>query len=223
MPMRFRALAAVPACTGLVSLALLAGSASAASTTAQPAPASTASAAALTKPYWQQLTPAQHKALAPLSSQWATITEGQKRKWLAVSENYAALPAVEQKLMHTRMAEWVGLTPQQRAQARLNFAGVRDLSADERLAKWETYKALSPEQKQALAASTAANPAGAATAIKPVAPHKLAVSPVVGKPGPKIATEPHQVARQTLLPQPPVPVVEPTATATASDTPSTEQ
>ena len=65
---------------------------------------------------------------------------------------------------------------------------------------------------------------GAAIAVKPVSPQKLTVPPVpvntVSHNGqaparhiPKIATSPHQVGANTLLPQPPAPPVAPTPVA----------
>ena len=128
-------------------------------------------------PSWAELTPPQRAALAPLAAAWATINEPQKRKWLEISRNYPRLSPLEQTTMHSRMNEWVAMTPQQRAQARLNFAKTRELSTeltpDEKKAKWETYQALSPEEKKGLAAAAVPKPAGAATAVKPVPPQKL--------------------------------------------------
>lgn len=165
-----------------------------------------------TKPEWHELTVAQQLALKPLMSNWGNISEGHKRKWLAVSQNFGTLPVAEQSRMHERMTEWAALSPLERSQARLNYAGVRELPADERLAKWQAYQALTPEQRQQLAATGGPiKPVGAATAAKPVAPQKLTLipAPVVKLPGdtstrhsPKIATAPHQVNRHTLLPQP---------------------
>ena len=79
--------------------------------------------------------------------------------------------------MHSRMVEWVGMSPQARAQARLNFAKTKELSgtlsAEEKKAKWQTYQALSQEEKRKLAEKAAPKVTGAATAIKPVAPQRL--------------------------------------------------
>jgi len=79
------------------------------------------------------------------------------------------------------MNEWVTLSPEQRAQARLNFAKTtelsRELSPEEKQAKWQAYQALGAEEKARLAAKAAPKPAGAATAVRPVAPQKLAVLP----------------------------------------------
>lgn len=176
----------------------------------------------VTKPSWSELTATQREALAPLATSWPTITVAQKRKWLALSQNFDALAMPDQRIMHRRMADWAALSTQQRAQARLNFAQARDVPAQQRVAHWETYQALSTEQKQKLAAASQTLPAGAAPAMRPVAPNKLTITPTAvqgngsvtgGKPTPRIATQAHQVDRQTLLPQTvqftvPVPFVE---------------
>lgn len=128
------------------------------------------------------------------------MNEAQKRKWLEISRNYAALTPQAQATLNSRMNEWVALSPQQRAQARLNFGKTlelsRQLTSEEKKAKWEAYQALSPEEKQKLAATASPRPSGAATAVKPVAPQKLANVPAqVGsrqalKPAPKISPLP---------------------------------
>ena len=131
---------------------------------------------------WSQLTPSQQQALAPLAPSWNTsMSDPQKRKWLEISKNYAALTPQAQATLNSRMNEWVALSPQQRAQARLNFGKTLELSkqltAEEKKAKWDDYQALSPEEKQKLAATASPKPSGAATAVKPVAPQKLATVP----------------------------------------------
>lgn len=158
------------------------------------------------KPAWQDLTPAQQQSLKPLAGPWGRLSEAQKRKWLAVSKNYPSLPATEQTKLHSRMTEWVSLSPQQRAQARLNFAETKKLSPTQKAATWQAYQALSPEEKQKLAAKAAPKPVGTAAAVKPVPPQKLAVVPVsrqTSRQAPKLATVTHAVDRNTLLPHPP--------------------
>ena len=177
------------------------------------APAAPASSAATAKvsvalpakapvfhPTWAELTPLQQQALAPLASSWnTTMSEAQKRKWLALSKNYSFLAPEDQATLNSRMNEWVALSPQQRAQARLNFGKTRELSRqltpEEKKGRWEAYQALSPEEKQKLAAKASPNPTGAATAVKPVSPQKLAiVPPLAAKPGarlePKVTVAP---------------------------------
>lgn len=134
------------------------------------------------KPAWAELTPMQQETLRPLASSWVTLSEAHKRKWLEVSKNYPALPPEGQATMHSRMSEWAALSAQQRAEARLNFAKTKELSkqltAEEKKAKWEAYQALSAEEKQKLAAKAPPRPIGAAPAVKPVPPQKLATVPV---------------------------------------------
>jgi hypothetical protein len=156
-------------------------------------------------PLWRELNPAQQQVLAPLAPKWDTVSEPQKRKWLAMSENYPKMSGAEQAKLHSRMSDWVSLSPQQRTQARLNFGEAQKIPVDDKKAKWEAYQALSAEEKRKLAAGVAKPPTTAA-AVKPVAPERLTTVP---KPRPRnevktprIAAAPNQVDHNTLLPQP---------------------
>jgi hypothetical protein len=156
-----------------------------------------------TRPLWSELTEAQRQALAPLAGKWDSVSEAQKRKWLAMSQNYPKMPQPEQAKLHSRMTEWVALSPQQRTQARLNYGNTQQISPDDKKAKWEAYQALPAEEKKKLAAG-ASKPPPTAAAIKPVPPEKLAKMPQpkpVTKP-PRIAAGVNQVDQNTLLPQP---------------------
>lgn len=156
------------------------------------------------KPHWKDLNAVQQQSLKPLAMKWNTLSEGQKRKWLEISRNYASLPPSEQAKLHSRMSEWVSLSPQQRAQARLNFAETKQLSASEKAATWEAYQALSPEERQQLATKAPRQPSGAAVAVKPTPPEKLAVVPVsrqTAKHPPRLAGATHSLDQHTLLPQ----------------------
>lgn len=157
-----------------------------------------------TRPLWTELNPTQQLALKPLAASWNTISEAQKRKWIALSQNYASLPPAEQARLHDRAAEWVALSPQQRSEARLNFGQTKALPPAEKQAKWEAYQALSDDEKKKLAEGANSRLPGAATAVKPVPRQKLAVLPPPAKdsrPTPRIAAAPHQVDPNTLLPQ----------------------
>ena len=154
---------------------------------------------------WSKLAPAAQQALKPLATHWNSLDEAQKRKWLAISRNFNALPATEQAKLHSRMTEWIALSPQQRIQARLNFAETSKVPADEKMAKWQSYQTLSQEEKRKLAASASPQPSGAAAAVKPVAPRKLATSPNARPPRGTASGIPsalHQVDQKTLLPRP---------------------
>ena len=157
-----------------------------------------------TKPLWTELTQAQRQALAPLAPKWDAVSEAQKRKWLALSQNYPGMSGAEQEKLHSRMTEWAALSPQQRTQARLNFGETKQLSPDDKKAKWEAYQALPPEEKRKLAAGAAKTPATTA-AVKPVPANKLAAVPQRKRAvkAPRIAAGPNQVDQNTLLPQPP--------------------
>ena len=172
---------------------------------APPASPTVKAAKATGGPAWAELSPAQQQSLAPLAAQWSTISEAQKRKWIALSQNYPKLSAGEQAKLHSRMTEWVALSPQQRTQARLNFADTRKIPPSDKKAKWEAYQSLTPEEKARLAAKAKPKAAGAATAVKPVPPQKLAKVPPKTTPDQKertrIAAPPHQVDHNTLLPQ----------------------
>lgn len=183
-----------------------------------PAPATPTSAklssVVATQPAWQQLTSQQQLALRPLAAQWASLPEAGKKKWLAVSKNYGSLSTAEQAKMHSRMAEWVSLSQRQRSEARLQYAQTKLLSPAEKAATWQAYQALSPEERQKLAAKAASKPAGAATAIRPVSPQKLAVVPVTRKTptrSAKVTVAREAVDQKTLLPRA-LPAPDPAAT-----------
>lgn len=160
------------------------------------------------KPEWQDLTPLQQISLKPLAANWNTLEEAQKRKWIAVAANFSALTQTEQTKMHNRMTEWVSLSYQQRAQARLNFAKTKQLTPTEKTTSWQAYQSLSPEEKQKLTLAPKPKLAGAAISPKPVSPQKLATVPVTA-PTPtqpsKTHTSHQEVNRVTLLPHSKVP------------------
>ncbi len=168
----------------------------AASSAAQPPAGKAAAAPSLGGPGWTELSAVERDILKPLASSWNALTPGHKSKWRQMAKSYPALPVEEQLKMQGRMKEWVALSPQQRNQARLNFAKTKELSKEltpeEKKAKWQAYQALSEEEKRKLAAKAPAKPVGAAATAKPVAPQKLATVPSPAdkpkaKPAPKIA------------------------------------
>jgi hypothetical protein len=156
-------------------------------------------------PTWTELSPAQKQALEPLAVTWSRLGEAHKRKWLAVSSNFPTMPPGEQARLHSRMAEWAALSPQQRTQARLNFAEAQTLPTDDKRAKWEAYQALPAEEKSKLAAGAGKPVPPTAAAVQPVPAQKLANGPKPRKPdtrNPRIAVAPDKIDHNTLLPQP---------------------
>lgn len=176
--------------------------------TAQAAPGSashpsSSKVASATKPQWSELTAEQQQALQPLAAHWHTLSTGHKRKWLALSRNYANMSADDRTTLHSRMIEWAALSNQQRAQARLNFAEVKSVPADERKAKWEQYQALSEEEKRRLAERAPTKPRGAAVPVRPVPAQKLVTVPAVtptGQHTPRILLAPPVSAAASATP-----------------------
>ena len=217
-----RAALAWVACASLASVAALAQTAPPAPRPAPPVASAAASAAShpasatrgvksaapprvANGPLWRELSSGQQQALSPLAGQWDTLSEAQKRKWIALSANFPKLSGEEQAKLHSRMSEWVSLSAQQRTMARLSYGETRKLSPDDKKAKWEAYQALPPEEKKKLAATAPNKTPTTAAAVRPVPREKLATLPKSrpepdAKP-PRIAAAPHQVDHNTLLPQ----------------------
>lgn len=169
---------------------------SAAPAAAASAPAKTVVSQVFSSQNWADLTPVQRDILQPLAPTWSSLSPTHKRKWLQMAKSYPRLSTEEQSKIQGRMKEWVALSPQQRAQARLNFATTqelsKELSAEEKKAKWQAYQSLSEEEKKKLAAKAPPKRLGAAPAPKPVPSQKLATVPSnadkqKARPAPKIA------------------------------------
>ena len=104
---------------------------------------------------WSSLSADQKQALQPLASRWSQLQPEQQRKWIAVSANYKQLSPREQERLQDRMEEWAGMSNSQRMEARRNFGTARkELSADERKAKWDEFNNLDSDQRKALAPKT---------------------------------------------------------------------
>lgn len=101
---------------------------------------------------WSGLTAQQHQALAPLASQWDRLPVDSRRKWLEMATRFPAMPQQQQQRVQERMTEWARLSPEERSKARVNFQQTQQLSAQDRQAQWEAYSALSPQEREALAA-----------------------------------------------------------------------
>jgi len=115
-------------------------------------------AKAVTKPAaeqgarWSELKPAQQASLKPLEREWPGIDPRSKRKWLELSSRFSTLTPDERGRVQERMSEWAKLTPRERGEARIHFQEAKQVPAQDRAARWKAYEALSPEQKQQLAA-----------------------------------------------------------------------
>ncbi len=138
-------------------------------------------------PRWNELTPAQQQALAPLAPEWDKLEPARKSKWLAIGDRYAAMTADEQQRAQGRMRDWVGLSPEERKMARESYAHARKLDPDQKSAQWKKYQQLTPEQKDKLAADAAEKkrittlPSAAQSKGQTVGPIKSTPKPVLEK------------------------------------------
>jgi hypothetical protein len=190
----------------LLLIGVFGASLTATAQTAPPAPATTPAQPLAATSSWLSLTKPQQSALTPLARHWDHLSEGQKRKWLAIAQTYPHLGQSEQDKLHSRMVEWAALSPRDRELARLNFAQTKSVDKAGRAANWEAYQALSPEERKKLAEGAKGKPMGAAVSVKPVAKDKLAAVPVT-RHTPELeraaAASQKPLNRNTLLPQSP--------------------
>jgi len=63
------------------------------------------------------------------------------------------MPAEERQRIQERMSEWARMTPEERGRARLQFQEARQISPQQRQARWDAYLALPEEERRALATS----------------------------------------------------------------------
>ena len=131
-------------------------------------------------PQWSDLTPGQQQILQPLAPSWEHLDPARKRKWIVVAQTYPQKTEIEQQKLQARMVEWSSLSPRERTVARLNFAATKKLpEAANRVAEWDAYQALSPEDRRKFAAKAAAKaPHGAALAPKVSPSNKVTPVPV---------------------------------------------
>jgi len=168
---------------------------------AQPQPLPVKRAADAGGPGWGSLTNEQRTVLAPLQSDWASIDAPRKTKWLDLAARYPKMPPADQQRMQARMSEWARMTPQDRAQARLNFQQAKQLPNQDRQDQWQAYQALPESERKALADRAAAVVQAAPGATTTLVTRQPA-PPAHQQAGmPKIAATPGFVDRNTLLPQ----------------------
>jgi hypothetical protein len=115
-------------------------------------------------PRWADLSPAHRKVLAPLSGDWNGLDARSKERWMDVAGRYPKMAPDEQQRANQRMGEWARMTVAERTQARMNFQETRNVSKEERDARWQAYQALPDEKKRELAAKRTAAPSSAASA-----------------------------------------------------------
>ncbi|BEI37476.1 DUF3106 domain-containing protein [Polynucleobacter sp. HIN7] len=100
---------------------------------------------------WNQLNPLQQTVLAPLESDWETLSNDRKTKWIRVANRYPYMTSPEQERLQGRMADWAKLPQKDRRIARDNYLTSLQIPAEQKAAAWEAYQQLSEEEKQKLA------------------------------------------------------------------------
>jgi hypothetical protein len=103
------------------------------------------------RPLWQDLSPAQQQALAPLAADWDKLDGPRKKKWIELTRHYSTLTPDQQARMQERMHEWARLSPDERRVARESYSRAKKLEPEQKNAQWEKYQQLPDEQKSRLA------------------------------------------------------------------------
>lgn len=165
---------------------------------AAPPPKPRVSLLPLVQPLWSELTPVQQQILAPIEPQWNALPLEKKRTWIRVAERLPKMNETQRARAMERIREWAQLTPEQRRLARNNYRLAKQLPKDDRVASWEQYQQMTPEQRSVLrfsgwTSNTAARHAGAPTGLA-----KQAARPLPG-------VVPPAVSGHGGLPKPPTP------------------
>ena len=188
MTRRLRTLFLIAAATAAAVVGSAPASAQGPSASAAPLAAPRTAVAA--GPAWQALSAQQRTVLAPLERDWGTIDAPRKVKWLEVANRFPAMPAADQQRVQERMADWARLTPAERGRARLSFQESKQLSPEQKQARWEAYQALPDEERKALASRAKPvdeRPRGAAAPV-PAKDAASAATTARATTGPKAAT-----------------------------------
>jgi hypothetical protein len=167
------------------------------------------------RPTWAELSAEQRHILAPLSGQWDNLAEIHRRKWLQIAVRYKRMAPAEQQRLQARMAEWAGMTPEQRRLARENYQITRSVPTDKKAQAWDKYQQLPDEKKKELAEAARVPPRPGAVSALPSA--KTLPTQASRKPAPDpvaAASQPRVVA-----PEPAAVETAQTETVPATDVP----
>lgn len=190
----------------VLAAAFAAGDSTTSAVSTPPSPPSIAKAPQpVTKPLWNELTPAQQQTLAPLALEWDRVDVLRKKKWLEIANKFTSMKPDEQQRIQERMREWIKLTPEQRRVARESFARTKKLDPDQKSAQWQQYQQLPEEQRKKLADDDSAKKR---VANLPTAHSKNKTVPPI-KATPKPVLE-HSVAPSATIPAASSPASQPT-------------
>jgi hypothetical protein len=127
------------------------------------------------------------------------------KRWLALTEKMPGMSPAERAKAQVRIREWASLSPEQRRMARNNYRLAKSLDRDERVATWESYRQMTPEQRSVLRANgwtsnTAARHAGSPTGLAKEAARPIAVVPAATRPAPGSSNPRTTVRNATVAP-----------------------
>lgn len=105
---------------------------------------------------WDGLTTSQQEILAPLESDWASLSKDRQKKWVEVANRYPNMSDAEKNTLQSRMAEWAKLSTDQRRIARDNYLRALKFPPEKKAEAWQAYQQLSEEDKKKLADKKAA-------------------------------------------------------------------
>jgi hypothetical protein len=113
-----------------------------------------------------ELRPAEQSVLKPLASDWDSLSATRKKKWREMAARYPTLSAEEQQRITTRMQGWSRMSPDDRRAARDQFREInkpqtagapKQETREELKRKWEAYRDLPPEKRDALTTAAKSN------------------------------------------------------------------
>lgn len=100
---------------------------------------------------WAELTVEQQQILAPLKSEWESLSRGRRANWIGIAKRYPTMKPQEQERVVRRMQTWAKLTPEQRRAAREQYRSIGKLPPEKRQdlkQQWAEYQALPPIEKR---------------------------------------------------------------------------
>ncbi|MEQ9106959.1 MAG: DUF3106 domain-containing protein [Limnobacter sp.] len=105
------------------------------------------SADALASTSWSELSDKQQELLAPLESEWGSMTNAQRERWLKVGRKYESEPQERQEIMRERVSTWSELSPRDKAAARQNYKALKEKRQGERNSTWNSYQSLDQKKR----------------------------------------------------------------------------
>ena len=101
-------------------------------------------------PRWNDLTPQQRLALAPLAQEWNQLGPVRRDKWLQIANKFPKMKPDEQSRLQEKMRDWTKLTPEQRKLARENYTNAKKIDPNQKSEKWQQYQQLPDDKKKAI-------------------------------------------------------------------------